>query len=398
MFLWHNIETRGNSVRVQETYEMDAPSPLIQRMEMSPDILTVHWRDGGASRFHAIWLRDNAPADALRDPSNGQRLIDVTDLPDRPVLSSAVLLADGSAEIAFEDGFRCAVPAAWLKAHAYDPAPAPGWRPKLWDRRLAGDLPAETYGDVKRDPLALRGWLTQVRDYGFALLTGAPTEEGMVCRVAELFGYVRETNYGRLFDVRSVEKPNNLAFTGRGLMVHTDNPYRDPVPGLQLLHCLESEADGGESVVVDGFMAAEMLRRERPEAFDLLTRHHVPFRFRDGSADLQARAPLIETDDRGLVIAVRYNNRSIAPPDLPFEAMTAWYEAYRAFAGILGRRDLEVGFKLGPGDLFIVDNRRVLHGRKAYGGARGGRRHLQGCYADRDALLSRIRVLEERDA
>ena len=47
-----------------------------------------------------------------------------------------------------------------------------------------------------------------------------------------------------------------------------------------------------------------------------------------------------------------------------------------------------------PGDLFIVDNRRVLHGRKAF--ATAGGRHLQGCYADLDGLLSTLAVLRER--
>ena len=50
------------------------------------------------------------------------------------------------------------------------------------------------------------------------------------------------------------------------------------------------------------------------------------------------------------------------------------------------------GCKLGPGDLFIVDNRRVLHGRKGFTSAGG--RHLQGCYADRDGLLSTRAVLQ----
>jgi gamma-butyrobetaine dioxygenase len=48
--------------------------------------------------------------------------------------------------------------------------------------------------------------------------------------------------------------------------------------------------------------------------------------------------------------------------------------------------------KLAPGEMVIFDNRRVLHGRSAYGG--GGRRWLQGCYAERDGLhatLSRLR-------
>jgi len=41
------------------------------------------------------------------------------------------------------------------------------------------------------------------------------------------------------------------------------------------------------------------------------------------------------------------------------------------------------------------DTRRVLHGRAAFDPSTG-RRHLQGCYVDRDQLLSRIRVLERQ--
>ena len=67
----------------------------------------------------------------------------------------------------------------------------------------------------------------------------------MVLEVAATFGYVRETNYGRLFDVRVEPDPDNLAFTSREIAPHTDNPYRDPVPTLQLLHCLrDARSDG----------------------------------------------------------------------------------------------------------------------------------------------------------
>jgi [2-(trimethylamino)ethyl]phosphonate dioxygenase len=54
---------------------------------------------------------------------------------------------------------------------------------------------------------------------------------------------------------------------------------------------------------------------------------------------------------------------------------------------------MTVGFRMGAGDLFIVDNRRVLHGRRGFA---GGRRHLQGAYADVDSLASKLRVLEKR--
>ena len=82
--------------------------------------------------------------------------------------------------------------------------------------------------------------------------------------VAAGFGYVRETNYGTLFDVRVEATPTNLAFTGLAIAPHTDNPYRDPVPTVQLLHCLANAVDGGESGLVDGFHAAALLRDGGP--------------------------------------------------------------------------------------------------------------------------------------
>ena len=52
---------------------------------------------------------------------------------------------------------------------------------------------------------------------------------------------------------------------------------------------------------------------------------------------------------------------------------------------------IKIRFKLEPGDLLTFDNWRVLHGRQAYQPSTG-MRHLQGCYVDRDEVLSRLRM------
>jgi len=72
--------------------------------------------------------------------------------------------------------------------------------------------------------------------------------------------------------------------------------------------------------------------------------------------------------------------------------MPAYYNAYRRFADLIDDPSLAVSFKLEPGESFIVDNTRVLHARRGYTGS--GSRHLQGCYADRDGLLSTLETLE----
>ena len=44
------------------------------------------------------------------------------------------------------------------------------------------------------------------------------------------------------------------------------------------------------------------------------------------------------------------------------------------------------------GDIACMDNRRVLHGRRAFEPGTG-RRHLQGAYVEHEEVVSRIRTL-----
>ena len=254
-----------------------------------------------------------------------------------------------------------------------------------------GALPDARHAEITEGRTGLGRWLGLIRTYGFAILRGVPVKRGEVGRVAELFGFIRETNYGRIFDVVAKPSPSHLAHTNRALGAHSDNPYRDPVPGLLLLHCMESSAEGGGSVFVDGFRAAEQLRAAAAEHFALLTKYDVPFRLSDHDCDLRGSGPLISVDQDEVVTAIRYNNRSAAAIEVPAEIMPAFYEAYRHFGRLLDDPEGEVSFRMAPGDLFIVDNRRVLHGRDAI--AEVGKRHLQGCYADRDALDSLLRKI-----
>jgi gamma-butyrobetaine dioxygenase len=209
--------------------------------------------------------------------------------------------------------------------------------------------------------------------------------------VVELFGYIRETNYGQIFDVVTRVDPRNLAFTSLPLGPHTDNPYRDPVPTLQLLHCLASSAGGGESIFVDGLEAAAVLAAEDPDAFGLLSELAVQWRYVDESAELICRAPVLGVDGEGLLTTVRFNERARVPSTFTSEVADAHLRALRTFAALLERRDLQLRLRLEPGELVCFDNLRVLHGRTGFDA--GGERHLQGCYADRDGLASRLAVL-----
>ena len=353
----------------------------------------------GPRRFHGVWLRDNAQDDATRDPRNGQRLVTLADLPGDCSMSDAQMTG-GAVQVTFaQDAKTVRFDVGWLADHAYD-VPidrSSGQLPQgatAWDATLSNLVPTGALTQMQTSTTALRDWLGALRRYGFAKVTGLRQEQGSLFDIVDLFGYVRETNYGRLFEVRTEVNPVNLAYTGLGLQAHTDNPYRDPQPTVQVLACLENSAAGGENMVVDGFAAARRLRDEDPDGFDLMTQHCARFSY-TGSAGvaLHSRRPMIELAPDGTLQAVRFNARSAAPlVDVPFDKMERYYTAYRRLSAIIDDPAMEVQFKLSPGDAFVVDNTRVLHARKGYSGA--GTRWLQGCYADRDGILSTLAALE----
>ena len=354
--------------------------------------------ENGPMRFHAIWLRDNAQDPDTRATGSGQRLIAIRDIP-QDVRIETAQIAEDVLRVAFApEGKAVEFCSDWLKANAYDIAhnDSPGWLSEdvqTWDQSLMDSLPIGDFSKISSDNVALKQWLADVRRYGFAKLQNGPVEQGALFQVVDLFGYVRETNYGRHFEVRTEVNPTNLGFTGLGLQTHTDNPYRDPAPTVQILYCLESSAAGGENMVVDGFAAALRLKSEDPRWFDVLSRHCARFEYAgEAGVCLQSRRPMIELAPDGELIGVRFNTRSLgAVTDVPFEAMADWYAAYRRMGEIIDDPAMEVSFRLEPGECFIVDNTRVLHARKAYSGT--GTRWLQGCYADLDGLRSTLAAL-----
>ena len=283
-----------------------------------------------------------------RNPDNGQRLFNITDIPADTRIRAA-LLRHGEVVVEFSpENYRSRYSARWLRENCYQLNSVYDDRSerskRLWQRRDLEDRhPEVDYPDFLDSTHSRKQALTAVADYGFVVLRKVPTIEGTILDVIREFGYIRETNYGPLFEVRTEINPTNLAFTNLGLGCHLDNPYRDPVPGLQLLHCLESSTEGGESILQDGFQAASLLREENPQHFKLLNENWINFRFRDSTTDLRSRVPMIETNCHGEIIKVRFNNRSIDTIKLEPQLIRPFYQAYRHFAEILQREDRLTG-------------------------------------------------------
>jgi gamma-butyrobetaine dioxygenase len=364
----------------------------VASLEVRADTLVVTWADNSSTSFPSIWLRDNCLSGL--HPQTLERLLDLLTLDPSPVLLSAELEGD-CIRLGYADGHVSRMPVALLGAHrpgqpAADPAEV---LPQLWraDLTVAG-IPRFSAAQVLADDDVLNTWMRQCAKFGLTIVDGLDDRIEAGIEVAERVGFLRQTNFGTVFDVISMPDPNNLAYTSVALPLHSDLPNQEVPPGFQFLHCLANEAEGGGSLFADGFALAEDLRREDPEAFRLLSEVPIPYRFHDADYDIRVREPVITLGRKDEVIEVRYNAHIAGMFDMAAEIMPAYYRAYRAYMARTRDPQYRLTFKLEPGEMVVFDNRRVLHGREAFDPA-SGFRHLHGCYVDRGEFTSRLRVL-----
>lgn len=363
---------------------IDQPSPHLR----------LRRADGGCVTLHPLWLRERCRSSASIDQRTGQRLYNPSDLD--PDLAITALHRPAAERIAirFSDGHESLFDDAEILAEAGMAPEHDGLPIRLaWNAALA-PLP-EAHWQADLPAAALHDIAAKFLRYGFVILHDVPRVSQALFGVAETFGFVRDTNFGRHFEVRSVPDANDLAYSSLALDPHVDNPYREPSPGIQLLHCLVNETSGGLSTLVDGYACAEALRQRDPEAYNLLTRIPVRFDFKDRDAEHTAWQPHLKLDERSHFQAIHVSPRLDFVPLLPAEELHAFYAARRQLDGMLKAAEFEIRFRLGDGDLVMFDNRRLLHGRTSFD-TREGKRHLQGCYIDIDGPRSLYRVLARR--
>ena len=228
--------------------------------------------------------------------------------------------------------------------------------------------------------------------YGFVIIKNVPTDNNFIVKFANSIGSVRRTNFGEYFNVKSKIDPNDLAYTSMQLSPHTDNPYRNPVPCIQLLHCIINEVSGGFSTIVDGFTVCEDLKKNHPDYFKVLNEIKVKFKFIDKDVVLEDWSELIKLNDDGTFKQVRFSPRLDFVPILNKDQLDLYYKARKKLSEMYNSKKYRIEFKLEPKDLIMMDNYRLLHGRTAYETSEGNR-FLQGCYIDYDSTEGKLKHL-----
>ena len=355
----------------------------------------VYFNNGSLKKeIHPFWLRERVDGEEFLDKGTQQRLFDPTSL-DNKISINKANINEKFLEIDFNDGVKSKIEINKLTKEFSNEDSITKYITKIkWNSALK-DIKNFEYYDNFSESKEMYDLLVSFYKYGFVVIKNIPTDNNFIVKFANSIGSVRRTNFGEYFDVKSKADPNDLAYTSLELAPHTDNPYRNPVPCIQLLHCIESEVSGGFSTLVDGYTVTEDLKNENPDFYKILSEVKVRFKFIDKDVVLEDWSELIKLNDDKTFKQVRFSPRLDYVPMLDREKLDLYYKARKKLSEMYNSDKYRIEFKLVSKDLMMMDNYRLLHGRTAYE-TKEGNRFLQGCYIDYDSTEGKLRHLKRK--
>ena len=350
-------------------------------------------KQGAKKEIHPFWLRERVNSENFLDRKTQQRLFDPTMLKNSSEISK-VNISDKFLEVSFKDGaYAKLVIENILKEFEKDNElyfiNKISWKSDFQNNNIY------KFNKNFFEEKIMYESLLDFYKYGFVIFENVPTQDNFIVNFANSIGSIRRTNFGEFFNVKSKPNPNDLAYTSLPLAPHTDNPYRKPVPCIQLLHCIENEVGGGLSTLVDGLAVTEELKKEHPSFFQILTEIKVRFQFVDDNVVLEDWAEMIQLDENKRLKQVRFSPRLDFVPLMDKEKLELYYAARNKISEMYNSKKFRIEFKLKPGDLLMMDNYRLLHGRTEYN-ANEGNRFLQGCYIDYDSTEGKLKHLKRK--
>src|SRR5260221_5999331 len=244
----------------------------------------LNFSDGRPSAVLSLfWLRDHCQSSQTHHPETKQRLINTFAIP-ADISASTVALEENGRILRIDwsgDDHVSRFDAAYLADLRQAPDILPVTR-RTWDRdSLAAGAPSVPYDGFLQDDAMLKDYLEKVESYGFAFIEGVPGMPEATQAVAKRIAYIRETIFGGYWDFTANMEHKDTAYTSMAIGPHTDGTYAFDAPGYQMFHCLAADCTGGENVLIDAFKIAELMRRDHPADFNLLTEIAIPGQYLD---------------------------------------------------------------------------------------------------------------------
>lgn len=356
--------------------------------------------DATTAVCNTTWLRENCRCSQCYTSETSQRKIQFHRMRDHKAFTVDTITRHSSREghlmVRWGDGHQSIYTTNWIRQMVIDGGYSRPTEKFLWNRMTMAEVIAEqkchaTYEALLNDKQTLKILLNSLLRYGIGFIDGCPKSLEATIKVAEKVSFLQTTFYGKSWEFSNLNMDfKDTAYTNQEILPHNDGTYFYDPPGLQVFHGLEHDGTGGETVLVDGFNCAEILRSQSPDSFEFLRRTRLTHDFADPELKNRNQETILRlhpvTDQMEWI---RYNpyDRSlystVAQRELP-----EMYAALASLASVLEDPSNEYRVKLRPGTVLFIDNWRVLHGRCSFTGTR----RLCGCYISRDAWIREART------
>jgi len=227
-----------------------------------------------------------------------------------------------------------------------------------------------------------------IADHGYAVIEAWDSECATLKEVSESFGCVQshiradanglvgisteaivnrewEAYRSEYFGVSTEEfLPHTDGSYLHGL-VHQEGRYVELLPPKMLvLQCWQSAVAGGASVLIDGQRVYDDLAEKDPRSLKILSTKGCVTYCRDDQIAID-RAVFEELDDGSVMLRFRYDATAYVA-DWAIEAFHDLQTAYFANPAYQER------FTLQTGQIIVIDNHRMLHGRDSFSNGKAG--------------------------
>ena len=361
---------------------------MIKKIEVLTDDLHVYFNNERHEIYPNIWLRDHAKDDENWDKRSNQRKTFTANLDFNLKIKNAEIIENGKhIKVLWPDLQKPVTYSYEFLSNNSLNNKSKTNSLKLWKKNELSDQIFIDFETIQSDE-GFKKFLKILYQYGFSVVKNCKKEMSSVENIAKKIGYVRNSIFGGLWSFESNEDRADSSYTQEELRPHTDATYSNDAPGLQLLLCCEYKAKGGDSIMVDGFKIAEVIKRENKELFELLSTINVKGHYIGDGVFLEAERPIFNLNSKNELFQVSFNNYDRAPFRIEKDLTIKFYEAIKKFDLIANSKEYQWKHILKSGELLIFNNWRILHGRSSFNGTR----KISGCYINKEDFDSSCRM------
>ncbi|XP_062549842.1 uncharacterized protein LOC134214500 [Armigeres subalbatus] len=344
-----------------------------------------------------IWLRDHCRCNKCYNHETFQRSLSILDVPD-DVSPLSYEIQDGALNVLWKDNHASSYDLDFIFSAQFglykETLLQEQSQPALWDRAiisLSPDYCRVSLNELLCDDEIVKKLVNSLFMYGVAFIEKVPANAHSTEMAVRRIFPIHKTLFGEMWTFSDSMDHSDTAYTKDYLGPHTDNTYFSDAAGLQILHCIQFKGTGGQTLLIDGFKAAEQLRLKKPEVFERLCNYPITAEYLEEGKHHTYCAPIIKRNIiTGKVEQLRFNiyDRAIMKT-IPQEQIPQFYADFKELGAEINDESMAWQFQLTPGTVMIFDNWRVLHGRLAY----SGKRVMSGCYVARTDYQSVARTL-----